>query len=155
MIRKITGDLIRGSGALELVWRVFEEFEAPEYSQEGIEEFRGFIDLEAMEQRIVKKELFMWGCFKGERIIGVIATRLPCHITLLFVDKECHRRGIARRLYGAVLDFYKSSSQHKEMTVNSSPYAVRAYRKLGFVDVDTEQIVNGIRFIPMKHVFRE
>lgn len=30
--------------ALALVWNIFTEFEAPEYSQEGIDEFRNFID---------------------------------------------------------------------------------------------------------------
>ncbi|WP_460645598.1 GNAT family N-acetyltransferase [Lacrimispora brassicae] len=39
------------------------------------------------------------------------------------------------------------------MTVNSSPYAVEIYHKLGFVDTDTEQLVNGIRFIPMEYTF--
>ena len=37
------------------------------------------------------------------------------------------------------------------MTVNSSPYAVKIYRALGFVEVDTEQISDGIRYIPMTY----
>jgi len=31
------------TNALDLVWRVFQEFEAPDYSKQGIEEFRKFI----------------------------------------------------------------------------------------------------------------
>ncbi|WP_094603611.1 GNAT family N-acetyltransferase [Sporomusa silvacetica] len=38
----------------------------------------------------------------------------------------------------------------KEITVNSSPYAVLIYEKMGFVRTDVEQEINGIRFIPMK-----
>ena len=30
--------------AMDLVWRVFFEFEAPEYSEEGIAEFKVFIE---------------------------------------------------------------------------------------------------------------
>ena len=37
------------------------------------------------------------------------------------------------------------------LTVNSSPYAAKIYRKLGFVDTDTEQVTNGIRYVPMKY----
>ncbi|CCL11870.1 N-acetyltransferase GCN5 [Clostridioides difficile] len=37
-----------------------------------------------------------------------------------------------------------------EITVNSSPYAVEVYHKLGFKDTAVEQIVDGIRFTPMK-----
>ena len=37
----------------------------------------------------------------------------------------------------------------EKMTVNSSPYAVPIYHKLGFKETDSEQIVNGLRYIPM------
>ena len=36
------------------------------------------------------------------------------------------------------------------VTVNSSPYGAEAYRRLGFVDTDGMQFVNGMYFIPMK-----
>ena len=38
------------------------------------------------------------------------------------------------------------------ITVNSSPYAVLVYRKLGFVETDTEQLADGMRYTPMKFV---
>jgi len=142
------------SAALDLVWRVFEEFEAPEYSEEGIEEFQEFIALDAMLQRLKEKKLCLWGCFEGENITGVIAARQPCHISLLFVDKAYHRRGIARSLYDTVLAHYTMNSSYNEVTVNSSPYAVEAYKRMGFVTTDQEQTVNGIRYIPMVHMFR-
>ena len=37
------------------------------------------------------------------------------------------------------------------ITVNSSPYAVPVYHKLGFVDTDVEQISDGMRYTPMKY----
>ena len=139
--------------ALNLVWKVFEEFEAPDYSDEGVQEFKKFIVPENYIDKIIKSELLMWGCFLENQIIGVITTRPPCHIALLFVDKAFHRKGIARSLLNTVLDHYKKTSNHTEITVNSSPYALEAYRRLGFVDTDTEQLKNGIRFIPMKLIF--
>lgn len=38
------------------------------------------------------------------------------------------------------------------MTVNSSPYAVPVYEKLGFHATGSEQTVNGLRFTPMERV---
>ena len=140
--------------AMNLVWGVFLEFEAPEYSDEGIREFKNFITPQAVESRIANAELFVWGCFDGNKIVGVIATRPPCHISLLFVDKAYHRKGIAKALYQTVMGHYRDNSDYTEMTVNSSPYALEAYRRLGFLDTDSEQTVNGLRFIPMKHAFR-
>ena len=42
------------------------------------------------------------------------------------------------------------NSNHPVYTVNSSPYAVPVYHKLGFIDMDSEQLSDGIRFTPMK-----
>lgn len=153
-MKSMNNEQLRKSQAMELVWKVFLEFEAPEYSDEGIREFKAFIAPDAVEHRVKGGELFVWGCFHGEKIIGVIATRPPCHISLLFVDKDYHYQGIARALYQTVLNHYKSNSDYTEATVNSSPYALEAYRRLGFLDTDIEQTVNGLRFIPMKHTFR-
>ena len=130
--------------AMDLVWRVFCEFEAPEYSDEGIAEFKRFID-EAPQN----EQLLLWGCFIEDNIVAVISIRQPCHIALLFVDKKYHRRGIARSLFTTVLKNKAVTKGHKAVTVNSSPYAVEAYRRLGFVATDTEQLTNGIRYYPM------
>lgn len=151
-IEKIqNGSLIQ---ALELVWQVFLEFEAPDYSEEGVREFKSFIELEAVRKKVAEGELLVWGCMDGDEIIGVLALRPPCHIALLFVDKRCHRQGIARALFETALGHCKANGDDREMTVNSSPYAAEAYRRLGFVDTGAEQTVNGIRFIPMKHTFQ-
>ena len=55
-------------------------------------------------------------------------------------------KGIGKRLFLYML----KDNQPEKLTVNSSPYAVPVYHKLGFCDVDEEQIVNGIRFTPME-----
>jgi len=55
--------------------------------------------------------------------------------------------GIGRQLMEEAL----KNCQTNEMPVNSSPYAVKIYRALGFVEVDTEQIFDGIRCIPMTY----
>lgn len=136
--------------ALSLVWDVFQEFEAPEYCEEGVAEFKRYIDLDAIREKLDKDELDMWVCINEGRVVGVIALRPPCHISLLFVDKYYHHQGIARALFEHVLCNIKEEGTHTEMTVFSSPYAAGYYRRMGFVDTDTEQTVNGIRFIPMR-----
>ncbi|ADL02966.1 GNAT family N-acetyltransferase [Lacrimispora saccharolytica] len=153
-IARLNIDSIKKYGALDLVWKIFEEFEAPDYPDEGIEEFRKFLDFETIKQKISRNEMFFWGCFSGDAIVGVIAARQPCHISLLFVNKEHHRRGIGRELFHTVTSFYAAAGIHQEITVHSSPYAVEVYHKLGFVDTDTEQLLNGIRFTPMKYILR-
>lgn len=134
--------------AMELVWRVFEEFEAPDYCQEGIKTFRDFIARSSIMEQFQDGTMQFWGCFDNEKIIGLIATRGQNHISLLFVDKDYHRQGVATALFHTLLEHCRNESAH-EITVNSSPYAVNVYHKLGFTDTDMEKTADGIRFTPM------
>ena len=128
--------------ALCLVWRVFQEYEAPDYTKEGVEEF-----YKSIHDESYLSKLCWYGAFMQERLVGVIATRNEgTHIALFFVDGEYHRQGIGRRLYQAA----RAANHSGIMTVNSSPYAVPVYHRLGFKDTDTEQVVNGLRFTPME-----
>ena len=142
--------------ALRLVWGVFLAYEAPDYVDEGIMEFKQYIEQGSIRQKLMENQLLMWVCKdkdlidENRQIKGVLATRPPCHISLLFVDGEYQRKGIARALLGHMVDYYRARYDYTEITVNSSPYAKEAYHRLGFSDTDTEQTVNGIRFTPMK-----
>lgn len=127
--------------ALALVWRVFQEYEAPDYTKEGVEEF-----YKSIHDENYLAKLCWYGAFLQEKLVGIIATRSGgTHIALFFVEGKYHRQGIGKKLFGAVRD----GNHFCGMTVNSSPYAVPVYHKLGFRDTDAEQVVNGLRFTPM------
>ena len=128
--------------ALRLAWKVFLEFEAPDYSREGVETFR-----KLMDDRKYMDEIRAYGAFDGAALVGMLATRCNGdHITLFFVEGAYHRRGIGKALFAlAVRD-----NQSGKMTVNSSPYAVRIYPRLGFRPTGTEEVSEGIRFTHME-----
>lgn len=127
--------------ALCLVWRVFQEYEAPDYTKEGVEEF-----YKSIHDESYLSKLCWYGAFMQERLVGLIATRNEgTHIALFFVDGEYHRQGIGKRLYQVA----RAVNHSEVMTVNSAPYAVPVYHRLGFKDIGTEQVVNGLRFTPM------
>lgn len=129
--------------ALKLIWETFLQFEAPDYSEEGIKSFKDFIDDEAMINTL---EFF--GAYENGELRGVIATNENRkHICCFFVKAEFHRQGTGRMLWEYVLE----NSSHRLFTVNSSPYAVPVYHKLGFADTDGERIADGIRYTPMKY----
>ena len=128
--------------ALLLVWEVFQQYEAPDYTQEGAEEF-----YKSIHDEKYLSELCWYGAFVQDNLVGVIATRSAgTHIALFFVKGEYHRQGIGEQLFQAVL----AANHSKAITVNSSPYAVPIYRKFGFKNTDCEQVVKGLRFTPME-----
>jgi len=139
--------------AVDLVLEVFNEFEAPEYSEEGIAEFGKFVNYQSIKERISSGELVIYGCRVNGKIAGLLALKNFNHISLLFVKKEYHRQGIAKSLFKYVKGICKEHNEFK-VTVNSSPYAVEVYRRLGFTETDKEKTVNGIRFTPMMNVVK-
>lgn len=110
------------ANAMHLVWEVFLEFEAPEYTKEGVKTFRDFIT-----DKNQTDSLEIYGAYETGELAGVIATRNEgSHIALFFVDKKYHRQGIGRKLWEAVL----RNSPAETITVHSSPYVGEIYRKL-------------------------
>lgn len=134
---------------LALAWRVFSRFEAPEYASEGVEEFRRFLEEDNIRERMRSGGMVLWGWYEGNEVAGMIAVTETGHINLLFVDAEFHRRGIGRALHHTAMDHFRKIGVSK-VTVNSSPYAVEIYRRLGFAPVSAERTVSGIRFTPME-----
>ena len=137
--------------AMDLVWRVFSEFEAPEYTLEGIHTFQDYISYKAIRQNWESCKIKIWGAFQKGRLAGIIALSGADHISLFFVEKNHQGRGIGKRLFDVALQECRQDKTVCKITVNSSPYAVRIYQKLGFSAVGTEQMADGIRFTPMEY----
>ena len=140
-VRRLSADEI--PQALRLAWNVFLKFEAPEYSDEGIAEFKSTID-NAQKVRLMK----FYGAFDNDELVGTLATRDVNHISLFFVKESYHHKGIGKKLFETM----KNDYDKHDFTVNSSPYAVEIYERLGFQKTECEQITNGIRYTPMKHI---
>lgn len=136
-----------------LVNAVFDQYEAPDYSEEGSAEFRKYNRPEEMIRRS-GVDHFVLVAVEGEKIIGMIEIRNNRHISMLFVASDFHGQGIGRQLWKRA--FQKSRDANPDVqvfTVNSSPYAVPIYEKLGFCQASPEQIHDGLRFIPMTLTF--
>ncbi len=149
MIRELKTEELES--ASRLTWRVFQRFEAPDYSPRGVEAFRQFILPANLRRAALCGQSRFFGCFEGELLLGVIADRGRGHVSLLFVDADYHRQGIARELMDRLVEeTLRICPRPSRLTVNASPYAVEAYRRLGFVPLSGEQERDGLRFYPME-----
>ena len=81
--------------------------------------------------------------------MGIISLRNKTHISLLFVDKYYHKRGIGRALIVSLSKYVKAEIGQNRITVNASPYGVDFYHRLGFQDIEPEKQQDGIIFTPM------
>lgn len=135
--------------AMQLAWDTFLRFETADYSKEGVNSFRDFVKSKTLKELFLKGDYPTWGAFDNNILVGVASLRNKSHISLLFVDGDYHHRGIATNLVKTVFEHVHNEEGLKEVTVNAAPYAIGFYHKVGFVDLDEEKTVDGIRYTPM------
>ena len=123
--------------AIALSLRVFIECD----SASGLETFKSFIN-----NKKLMDELTIYGVFENNKLIGVMGTKNDStHISIFFIDIEFQRKGIGKKLF----EFAFTNQLPKQITVNSSSYAVRFYESIGFTKTTEEQNANGLRYTPM------
>lgn len=133
----------------KFITRVFNQFVAPEFSQEGIKEFLKYIQPDALIDHLHNDHFGLIASVNA-KIIGAIMVRDFNHIALFFVESQHQRKGIGRKLVLTALEHCRlHDAKTSHVTVNASPNSINAYKRLNFKPTDKEQSVNGIRFIPM------
>lgn len=121
---------------------VYTQCGKADFNEEGYNTFNSFISSEE-----TMNELTIYGAFDDKDLIGIIGTKnAGQHVSLLFIRKEYHRKGIGKRLFNYAIANYLAD----EISVNSSTYAIPFYQSLGFEKTDETQEVNGMKYTPMK-----
>lgn len=83
-------------------------------------------------------------------LAGFIAVRDNSHLFHLFVGRQWHGRGIARRLWDVARAAAVARGGDGVFTVNSSNHAVPVYEAFGFVRVGPTQCSKGLFYNPMR-----
>ena len=134
--------------ALALVRAVFDSHVAPGFSEQGCATFHDYIRQFAFSRR--PGEAFALAAMDGETLVGVIDVIEGHHVGLLFVDPSRQGRGIGGKLVRrAAAICLRRDPPPAALTVNSSPNAVAAYRRMGFGPLSPEQERDGIRHTPL------
>ena len=138
--------------AMALAWKTFLRFEADVYSPEGVRNFENFITDSMLYRMFVMGTYQLFVALDRDKIVGMITLRDSTHISLLFVDEAYHRQGIGRSLVKYLTDYLVAEVGADRVTVNSSPYGIAFYHKLGFRDIRPEVVRDGIIFTQMEFI---
>lgn len=140
--------------AMDLAWTTFLKYEADDYTEEGIQNFKDFITDNKLFRSFLGNRYLLFVACRGTEIVGMISVRNENHISLLFVDSEFHRQGVGRALLEYVFQYLKERGYYS-VTVFAAPYGVDFYHKIGFRDLGPERYQDGISYTPMECVFRD
>lgn len=136
--------------ALKLVWEVFEEEIKPSYTEEGVQEFLGFINYDFMKSAYDNHEMIFWGAFTEEEMIGTVAVRKDGHISLFFVKNAYQGMGIGKALFQMMYNYCVEELKVKKITVNAAPQSVAKYIHMGLRQMGNMEERSGIRSVPME-----
>lgn len=120
---------------------------AVDYSAKGQKTLQDYLKHKADDIEEVASKI--WEAWENREPIGVISLREASRISLLLVASQSHPQGIAKRLFLFLRGYLAARGNTGEITINSSPYAVEVYRRLGFKTTDTLQEQDGIKYVPM------
>ena len=132
-----------------LIRKSFDELVAIDYNEEGINEFYTQINPLSLLERL-KGKFYTCIAVYDNKVVGLIQFKDYNHISLFFVEKSFQQKGIGKTLFLKSLNnCIETKLSINTITVNSSPFAVKIYERLGFKKTKFEQNINGIRFYPM------
>lgn len=139
----------------KLIKKVYDEFVSMDYSEAGNRFFYDWIEPSKIAER-QKNQRNILVAVADAAIIGMIEIRDNKYISLLFVDKTYHGKGIAKKLFQEALkNCLQKDPGLEKFYVHASPFSIPVYEKLGFVGTDIMQEENGIRYLPMEMVINK
>ncbi len=136
--------------ALDLAWRMFVKYDAPDYGVEHTERMREAIEDRLKDLSIYNQRLLVVALADG-KVVGMIETYGTERISLLFVDSEYQRKGIATALMSKVASELKKRGYDK-IVLNSSPHGLSFYKRFGFTVVEEEKNPDTPWKTPMQYV---
>lgn len=136
---------------LQLIEQVFDEFVAPDYSDEGIKFFKNvFINGEDFLAKFKSGAEIMYGAFAEEELVGCVSVNKKNKISCFFVKGIYHKKGVGKILFKQIEEEMMRRNE-RVITLNASPFAIGFYKKLGFTEVHKENEFNGIRYTEMEY----
>ncbi len=136
--------------ALHLVWDVFAQDVAPDYTPEGVSDFQDFIRYENICQLLNDQQLFLFGAVEKKEVFGVLAIRPDGMIRLFYVRKDRQGQGIGKQLFQLAYNFCVEELKVPKICVHAAPGAVQKYQRLGMLQTGDRQMENGKAFVPME-----
>lgn len=121
----------------QFVMALFERYLFPDYSEKRKQGVHEMITQEYL--KIADESSFTWVAEQDAKIIGMVKTKRGNHVSMLFVKERYWRAGIGEKLLNAAIkEIITRNEKTTCVTLNSSKFAMKFYRRMGFVPTAEE-----------------
>ena len=136
--------------ALDLAWRMFVKYDSKDYVAEHTERMREAIEDRLKDLSIYTQRLMVVAAVDG-KVVGMLETYGTNRVSLLFVDSEYQRKGIATAMMSKIASELKTRGYDK-IVLNSSPHGLSFYERFGFTVVEEEKNADTPWKTPMSYI---
>lgn len=136
--------------ALDLAWRMFVKYDSIDYGVEHTKRMREAIEDRLKNLSIYTQRLMMVALVDG-KVVGMLETYGTNRISLLFVDSEYQRKGIATAMMSRIVSELRKRGYDK-IVLNSSPNGLSFYEHFGFTVEDEEKNADTPWKTPMSYI---
>ena len=133
------------AAASELVRVSFTALAANDWEPQAQATFLEEASSEQMQRKLSHAACAL-GAYAQGNLVGLLLMPRPAVLEMLFVHPEHLRQGLAKSLWERARTAIESSFPAvKTIELNSTPYALRFYRAVGFAPISAEFVVRGCR----------
>ena len=136
--------------ALDLAWRMFVKYDSQDYGVEHTERMRVAIEDRLKDLSIYSQRLMVVAVV-DDKVVGMLETYGTNRISLLFVDSEYQRKGIATAMMSKIASELKMRG-YDRIVLNSSPHGLPFYEYFGFTVEEEEKNADTPWKTPMSYM---
>lgn len=135
----------------ELISRTYKEFNYKEGTKGAVEKYISYYNPKITNIKILDKSFkrtpYCYVALDDNRIIGVVRG-FEGRLINLFVDKQYHKNGIARKLMNK-FELVSLQNGVKTIKTRASIYAIKFYQKIGYKKTTGVRNFIGLKVQPM------
>ena len=128
---------------------MFVMYDSQDYGVEHTERMRVAIE-DRLKNLSIYSQRLMVVAVVDDKVVGMLETYGTNRISLLFVDSEYQRKGIATAMMSKIAGELKMRGYDK-IVLNSSPYGLPFYKHFGFTVQEEEKNADTLWKTPMSY----
>ena len=132
-----------------LISKIFREFNAKDLLKGSIQFFIKKYGEKEISEKWTKDYVIV--VEDKDKIIAVGRAKKNGWITHCYIDKNYMNKGIGKEIMSRLENWLKRIGKRK-ILLNSSLYALKFYKKLGYKEIGSKLVYHGIPIYPMKKV---
>lgn len=135
---------------LHFIWEMYAQYTAPKCTKEQVERFQSTIKYEVIIPKVHQRELFFFGYFVDNSLVGVSAVNHMGQIVWVYSDQAYASLAVAQKLVEHMKVYCIQVLKTLSLKVEATQSSVEFYQLAGFCQTAQERYLDDMPLFPME-----